>query len=440
MKRNISTLFMLSTLLLASGCLDDENLGLRDFPLNKPSFDMDYNDVKLKEDVVQATYDGNGTVVFDKSINRSYAIRLTPSPQETKVMFEPILTNVAADQVQYSSKGGTLKPGEVDFAVNVDFIEGTNAFESLDEQIYEVGVRAFVEGYNMPELEPFESKIMIRKEAYKANIDLTGMNGNNVSFNRTYSGGEIVEEALISTTFKVVLDKPAVNNVTVKLATSCVDEQSLSGVTMLQEVTILAGQKESKEITWTITNDFLLADTKGGSWLFEIIPALQGEESYCKINDGAKLSVTVNKGVQNVDAVPKLPADWTCIDQTKYAIHSFNQVNNVADMIDGNSASYAWAYVSWYGPHWVVLDLSENFVLKGMKLNYYGTSNSAKKLLISTSVDGENWVEQGDVSDLPASEEHIVRFSDVVDAHYLKIEFAQGQDYYYFVSELSFYK
>lgn len=434
---------MLSTLLLASGCLDDENLGLRDYPLNQPSLNMDYNDTKLKEDIVQATYDGDGTLVLDKELNRSYAIRLTPSPETTKVVFEPLLVNINADQVEYTSKGGTLKPGEVDLAVDVNFIGDMKAFEGLDEQTYEIGVRALLEGYNMPADEPLESKIIINKKAYNANIDFAGTKGNDVQFKRTYMNmtAEILEGE-VSYTFKVVLDKPAVNDITVKLATSCEDKQALSGVTMPQEVTIPAGQKESELITWATNNDFLQVDNKEGTWKFEITPTLQGG-TYCQVNENAKLSITVNKVVANAAAVPEVPADWARVDRTNLSIHSGNQVNNANDMLDDNPNSYAWAYSWYYYPHWFAVDLGETRKVKGFKLHWAKNNDTiqfAQKLIISTSLDGKNWESSTEVAGLESAEEHIIKFGEAPEARYIKIELADGKEYYLFISDLAIYE
>ena len=55
------------------------------------------------------------------------------------------------------------------------------------------------------------------------------------------------------------LDKPARKDVKVKLATTGLDEQFMKNITVTPaEITIAAGELESAEVTWTITDDFLL--------------------------------------------------------------------------------------------------------------------------------------------------------------------------------------
>lgn len=441
MKKNISTLFAFSTLLfVSSGCLDDENLGLRDYPLNQPSFSMNDNDINPREDVVVGTYDANGVLVFDKDLDRSYSFHLSPSPQETRVQFEPILNNLSADLVEYSSTGGVLQPGEADMTVSVNFIDKTYAFakESLNEQTYEVGVKATVDGYKIAS-GTFESKLVIRKEAYKAYAVLGDKPNNKISFGRTYFDGELMyDPEPISHTFKIVLDKPAIHDIRFDLVTSGVDEQVLDDVSieMPEGVTISAGQKESAEITWSVTNDFLLADENKGIWNFEVTPIIQGEDERVRIDENSKLTITVVKVTPNLSVVTEKPSGWTSIDKTGWEIADAENVDSPECLIDG-TPDYA---ISYGAPMNFLLNMSTSKSLKGLSIKY--SEGKAQDITIATSEDKKTWTTQGTLIDLPRNNEQIFLFKEEVKAQYVKVDITKIQDSWFMFSieEIYFYE
>ncbi|BDW79620.1 hypothetical protein BFINE_54150 [Bacteroides finegoldii DSM 17565] len=58
-----------------------------------------------------------------------------------------------------------------------------------------------------------------------------------------------------------MLDKPANKDIAIQILTEGIAEKYLGNVTVTpNKIVIPAGQTSSEEVTWTITNDFLLED------------------------------------------------------------------------------------------------------------------------------------------------------------------------------------
>jgi len=153
---------------------------------------------------------------------------------------------------------------------------------TLEKEIYILGVKANAKGFNMGE-ESAESKITIEKEAYCVAVSLHGENQNSVSFDRTFVDGSIEEQEPIVYNFKVMLDKPANKDIAIQILTEGIAEKYLGNVTVTpNKIVIPAGQTSSEEVTWTITNDFLLEDAMPATFLINLKLGIETEDTTVK--------------------------------------------------------------------------------------------------------------------------------------------------------------
>ena len=155
---------------ILSSCLDDENLDLKNFPINQPEILVQgSNDDKN----VVATYLSDGTLKLDAPLTRTYVFRFKASPEDMTVNFEPICSNIPAEKVVLSTSEVLLTAGETDAVVTVSLKDDDFNFaaSTLEKEIYILGVKANAKGFNMGE-ESAESKITIEKEAYCVAVSL----------------------------------------------------------------------------------------------------------------------------------------------------------------------------------------------------------------------------------------------------------------------------
>ena len=149
---------------ILSSCLDDENLDLKNFPINQPEILVQGSN---GDNNVVATYLSDGTLKLDAPLTRTYVFRFKASPEDMIVNFEPICSNIPVEKVILSTSEVLLAAGETDAVVTVSLKDDDFNFaaSTLEEETYVLGVKANVNGFNIGE-EPMESKIMIEKEAY----------------------------------------------------------------------------------------------------------------------------------------------------------------------------------------------------------------------------------------------------------------------------------
>ena len=246
-----------------AGCQDDEVVDLVKYPVNQPAITI--NDAEgASKATLTAVYKSDGTLELNGPVTRTYTFHFAASPEDATVTFDVINTNIPKENVEISDTKVVLPAGSTDASVTVTLKDEDFSFaaSNYDAATYELGVKASVEGYKIG-TESIESKIVIEKEAYIASCSVVGENGNTVSFERAFSQGAIVNTDPISYAFKMKLDKPARKDVKVKLATTGLDEKFMNKITVTPaEITIPAGELESAEITWSITDDFLLTTTE----------------------------------------------------------------------------------------------------------------------------------------------------------------------------------
>ena len=281
-----------------------------------------------------------------------------------------------------------------------------------------------VEGYKIG-TEPIESKVVIEKEAYTASCSVVGESGNNVTFERAFSQGAIVNPDPISYTFKMKLDKPARKDVKVKLATTGLDEQFMNDITVTPaEIIIPAGELESADITWSITDAFLLTTADPETHTLVVTASAESEDPVVVENKKENfLTFNVNKVFRNFGYVSDKVTNWVELAKTGWSVELDPSLwGNGNVLIDGKGGS-GGNDVYKQGDFWFVVDMKSEKTMTGFGIDYYnnGSASSPKKVTISTSMDNETWVTQGSL-DTPQAYNHYFQFFTPQNTRYVKVE------------------
>ena len=134
-------LLAVGSLTALSGCGEDETPSLATYPDN--NFSLVAEDGEGSEITVNATYNNEGILEFDKPV--IFTFRFNASPEDAIVTFEPI-----GEDVELSDTKLIIPAGYTDASVTLG-IKNMDVFQSnYDEATYNLGVRATVQGYKMP--------------------------------------------------------------------------------------------------------------------------------------------------------------------------------------------------------------------------------------------------------------------------------------------------
>ena len=422
-----------------AGCQDDEVVDLVKYPVNQPAITI--NDAEgASKATLTAVYKSDGTLELNGPVTRTYTFHFAASPEDATVTFDVINTNIPKENVEISDTKVVLPAGSTDASVTVTLKDEDFSFaaSNYDAATYELGVKASVEGYKIG-TESIESKIVIEKEAYIASCSVVGENGNTVSFERAFSQGAIVNTDPISYAFKMKLDKPARKDVKVKLATTGLDEKFMNKITVTPaEITIPAGELESAEITWSITDDFLLTTTEAEFHTLVVAASVESEDPVVKVNSKENiLTFNVDKVVRNFKYLSAIGSNWVELSKDGWGSEIPSGVSGSASyLIDGNGGSYGSDVYS-SNPFWFVIDMKSPQTFLALGMDYYYTY-AAKKVRISTSLDNETWTSQG-VLEAPRAGNHYFEFFSSITARYVKVELLAGFSSYIDVTEVYIY-
>lgn len=425
-----------------AGCQDDEVVDLVKYPVNQPAITIDGAE-GASEATLTAVYKSDGTLELDGPATRTYTFHFAASPEDATVTFDIINTNIPKENIEISATKVVLPAGSTDASVTVALKDEDFSFAApnYDAATYELGVKASVEGYKIG-TEPIESKVVIEKEAYSASCYVVGEKGNSATFERAFSQGTIVNPDPISYTFKMKLDKPARKDVRVKLATTGLGEQFMNDITVTPaEIIIPAGELESADITWSITDDFLLTTADPETYTLVVTASAESEDPVVGDNKEENfLTFNVSKVFRNFGYVSDKVANWVELDKTGWSVEldpGLRQNGNL--LIDGKGGSTGnsvYRSADW----WFVVDMKSEKTMTGFGIDYYinGTPSSPQKVTISTSMDNETWVTQGAV-DTPQSANHYFQFFVPQNARYVKVELKGLYNRYLDVTEVYVY-
>lgn len=271
------------SLLLISGlmfsCQEDESLNLKDFPNNQPSFTIEGSGNSSNMNL-EAIYQQDRTLQLNGETRRTYTFAIQPSPEDAVVTFTPICTNIPTDKVELSATKIVIPAGSTEASVTVGLKDDDFSFAAttLPEMTYELGVVANVTGYKIAEM-AYEAKVVIKKEAFTIVTFFDGANDNSATFERTVEGDKILDSAPISYKFKIKFDKVSNHDVKCMLNYEGIPEAYLDDITVSpEEITIPAGQLESEEITWSMSDKFVLSTEDAGVFEFKVKPTFISEE------------------------------------------------------------------------------------------------------------------------------------------------------------------
>lgn len=425
-----------------AGCQDDEVLDLVTFPVNQPVITIDDAE-GASNATLTAIYKSDGTLQLDGLVSRTYTFHFAASPEDATVTFDILNTNIPKENVEISTTKVVLPAGSTDASVTVTLKDEDFSFaeSNYDAATYELGVKAAVQGYKIG-TEPIESKVVIEKEAYVASCSLVGENGNNVLFERAFSKGTIVNPDPISYTFKMQLDKPARKDVKVKLAVTGLDDQFMNNITVTPaEITIPAGELTSEDVTWTITDDFLLTTDEEESHTLVVTASAESEDPVVKVNTKENfLTLNIDKVLRNFESLPSKGSNWAELPKTGWSAEIASGVSgNPSYLIDGNGGRYSSDVYSG-NPFWFIIDMKSEQDFSALGIDYYYSGTyAAKKVRISTSLDKETWTSQG-VLDMPKQESHYLNFFSSITARYVKVELLAAYSYYIDLTEVYIYQ
>lgn len=424
-----------------AGCQDDEVVDLVKYPVNQPAITIDGAEGASKA-TLTAVYKSDGTLELDGPATRTYTFHFAASPEDATVTFDIINTNIPKENIEISATKVVLPAGSTDASVTVALKDEDFNFaaSNYDATTYELGVKASVEGYKIG-AEPIESKVVIEKEAYSASCYVVGEKGNSATFERAFSQGTIVNPDPISYTFKMKLDKPARKDVRVKLATTGLGEQFMNDITVTPaEIIIPAGERESADITWSITDDFLLTTADPETYTLVVTASAESEDPVVGDNKEENfLTFNVSKVFRNFGYVSDKVANWIELDKIGWSVELEPPLRNGNLLIDGKGGSTensVYRSADW----WFVVDMKSEKTMTGFGIDYYinGTPSSPQKVTISTSMDNETWVTQGAV-DTPQSANHYFQFFVPQNARYVKVELKGLYNRYLDVTEVYVY-
>lgn len=176
----------------------------------------------------------------------------------------PVLVNIPQDKIALSTDLLTIPAGFASGDVTIGLKDDDISFieDNLSAQTYELGLEITdAEGLNL-NTESAKGRLVIEKEQYQSHIVMAGNEGNSIQMKRIYLNNDIMGDP-ISYSFKLQLDKPAKEDLVINFTTEGIsDEFKSSAVFTPSSVTIPVGSKESEEINWTITNDFMKQQRK----------------------------------------------------------------------------------------------------------------------------------------------------------------------------------
>lgn len=427
------------------GCQKDEKYNLESYPINKPTLTIADAEDNASEIVLSANYNSDGGLVVSSHVSRTYNFNFAASPQDAKVSFELLSTNIPKENIEMSTTEAILPAGFTDASVTVTLKDEDFSFAQSNyaAETYELGVKATVEGYNLA-TKLIESKVIIKKEAYVASCSLVGEEGNTAYFERTYSkkDGILNAEGIIYQ-FKAQLDKPARKDVRIRLETTGLEQQFKENVTISpSEIIIPAGKLYSEDVTWSITDNFLLQTQEKESHTLVVTASIESEDPVVAVDEKNNiLTFNIEKTLCNMEFLAEKADTWSNLDKTGWEVTLPPNIRDDGNkLVDGNGGT-SGGDVYTRGDIWFIVDMKSEKKIEGVGVDYYmngGTPSSPRRVNILTSLDNETWISQGTIA-TPQEYNHYLRFIDPVNARYVKFSLLDLYNSYIDLTEIYVY-
>lgn len=419
-KHTLLTVFVFGGGMLAA-CSDDEKLNLPGYPEN-PVGIVIADTENASEATVKATYEaGTGALLLDGALTRTYVFSLaTPSPEDVTFRIEPIIENIPEELVSISETELFIPAGSISASVTVGLVDDDHSFMEgvYEAQNYTLGVRLTGAEGSQLVLSQTEAKLHIEKEAYTMIASVVGTDGSHEAlFERSCLDGEIVNEEPIEYTYKVVLDKPALADLTFSMVSSGTPEDYKSYESFsAQTVTIAAGEVESESVTWSAADDFLEGNDDPATYTITLSAEPEGADSQVVLSEETGACVmTVTKTFDRLYFLSAADPSWVAFDTTGWTTVPETAASSIFD----NSL------YTYNSSEEIVVDLKESKTIVGFCLKGYSGWSFYLPAVYSISIsdDGEAWASQGQLNrgDSPSDIQYIglVR---AVTARYVKYQ------------------
>ncbi len=407
MKKYINIIFLAlaAGALLFSSCTEKEDLGFSDNDMDSTlSLSIDGFDEGIMSVAVDGSYDENGELELTGEVTRSYTFALNkPALDEVLLKVEPFALNIPEDKYSISATNLVIPVGEraatvtVALALNEEGAEDT-AFiaEEMAPQNYELGVRlvSMDGGDNVHFSGEKEAKVEVDKIAYEALLTVEGTNNNSATFKRSFAEREILDEEPMTYTFRVVLNRPAHEDVTFNFETTGLPDQFKNTLTFSpEEIIIPAGEKSTGYIQMTLADDFLETTTENETHdiAIKVVPVC--DDPTLVVNEESRtINFHIIKFRNVLKSVTSLDSSWVEYDYTGWSAY-FNEIGGTDAGLLYTGAS--WSYYA-YQKFVIVLDMLEERDVDGFRLEYYYGSwgydwYGARSTTIEISNDGETW-------------------------------------------------
>lgn len=424
------TVLAMSCLTLIVGCNKKENLNLDGYPENKINLSFAEQGNSSGGTVLNAEYNINGELELKSELKlsefftRTYDIELaTPSPKDVKIVIEPLIVNVPAEHISISNKEIIIKAGYSKATVTVNYASDDFDFMSsnLDATMHELGIKIVsVDGYQMNDWDS-QAKVIVSKESYNPIISIEDEAGRTASFIRICINGVIINKDPIAYTFKANLDKPAQKDIKVSFTTLGLDEKFAKDVTFSPEyIVIPAGSIVSPPITWSVTDDFMLANQDVKQHTLTLKGSFESEDNRVAVLDESHMNLTMNITNSNnyLSLGSGINPSWTMFDRSGWTANNDDASEDYGSIIDGNMNTYIY---SIDGPLSVIIDMKERREMAGFALRYgWNTEDySSSRIELYSSDDGTNWNDIGYLEP-PSQGEHYIDLAATIQARYLK--------------------
>lgn len=420
-----------------TGCREDEELNLPGYPEN-PVGIVIADTENASEVTVKGVYEtGTGALLFDGELTRTYVFSLaTPSPEDVSFQVEPIVENIPEDRVTISETELFIPAGGISASVTVGVVDDDLSFMDgvYDAQNYTLGVRLTGAEGSQLVLSQTEACLHIEKEAYTMTASIVGTDGSHGAlFERSCLDGEIVTEEPIEYEYKVVLDKPALTDLSFTMTSSGTPEDYKSYESFsARTVTIAAGELESDPVTWSATDDFLEGNDDPATYTIELSAELaNADDSVIFSEEESSCQMTITKTFDRLTFLDALDPSWTLFDSSTWTTTPEAAASQIFDQ-----STYTYST-----DEAIIIDLKEEKTISGFCIKGYAGWSFYLPMVysISTSNDGQVWASQGELvsGDAPTDVNYVGLVREVT-TRYLKYQ-AVEVSWYCYLAEFEVY-
>lgn len=445
MKQNkLFFLLVVCSLLVFSSCEESEELNLLTYPENQSALlitDAEGN----SEVTLKAIYNAEGEMELDGQVSRTYVFRFDASPEDIMISYELISKNIPEELISISKTEYVLPKGASDALVDVSFLADDFSFAQTNyaEETYELGVRAIAKGYKVSS-EPLESKVIIQKEAFSSSCFIVPGKTSKTIIEKPYLiNGEYLDDSPIIYPFTIQLDKPAINDLKIKLILTGSDDEALDKVTFVDEIVIPKGQKVSEDLEWKFDEEFLL-QSELDEYTFSF--SIELEDQYFSIDeDRSTVDLIVRKVLRNISYLDRFKPEWQQVpNKNKWSVELlFSSSTNPKVLIDGRGGYRTGSLSRTSDQYPFIIDMSKEEAIKGVGIDYYYDSTfgvgAPRRMKISTSLDKKEWVFQGEIATARAYSNY-AEFLSPLTARYIKFELFDRYDRVLRLTEVYVYK